>query len=357
MRALLTGGTGFIGGALARRLLADGVALRALVRPGGDANTCTALGAEVHVAGLDDPNPIAEAAEGCEVVFHCAGEHSPRAAPRALSWINVAGTENVLRAARHAGVKRMVYLSCADVTLTNADRLGWKEDAIMTDAPLGACLRSKLLADELVRQANSDHFATVCVRPAWLWGPGDHTNLPGLCDEAQRGGVRLFGNGENIFATAYVDNVVECLVLASRAERAGGKAFHVADGEFVTAREFFELLCRTLGLAGPRAGLYPVAYAVAWLREHTQGAGPWPADVARRGRASLLDCGRAAQDLDYKPRVSLPDGMQALANWAQHAGGPNAIRSLARKPPTDTDADTYARVADDYDQRDARSYQ
>lgn len=349
MRALLTGGTGFIGGALARRLSADGVVLRALVRRGGDLDACAKVGAEVRVAGLDDPNPIAEAATGCDVVFHCAGENSARAAPRALSWINVAGTENVLRAARHAGVRRLVYLSCADVTLTNADRLGWKEDAIMTDAPLGTCLRSKLLADELVRQASTDRFTTVCVRPGWLWGPGDHTNLPGLCDEALHGGVRLFGNGENIFATAYVDNVVEGLVAASRAERVGGKAFHVSDGEFVTAREFFELLCRTIGLAGPRTGIYPVAYAAAWLRERTQHAGPWPMDVARRGRASLLDCGRATQELDYKPRTSLADGMQALARWAQDAGGPDAIRSLARKPPTDADADTYARTADGYE--------
>lgn len=349
MRALITGGTGFIGGALARRLLADGVALRVLVRPGGDVDAWTSTGATVRALGLDDPNPIAEAAVGCDVVFHCAGENSPRAAPRALSWINVAGTENVLQAARHAGVRRLVHLSCADVTLTDSDRLGWKEDAIMTDAPLGACLKSKLLADELVRQANADRFTTLCVRPGWLWGPGDRTNLPGLCAEADAGGVRLFGSGENIFATAYVDNVVEALVVASRAERAGGRAFHVSDGEFVTAREFFELLCGTLGLSGPRAGLYPLAYAAAWLRERTQRHGPWPADVARRGRASLLDCGRAAQELGYTPRVSLADGMQALARWVQQAGGPDAVRLLARTPPTDADADAYARVADAYD--------
>lgn len=351
MRALVTGGTGFIGGTLARRLLADAVALRVIVRPGGDLDPWKATGAEVRTLGLDDPNPIAEAAVGCDVVFHCAGENSPRAAPRALSWINVAGTENVLQAARHAGVRRLVHLSCADVTLTNTDRLGWKEDAIMTDAPLGACLRSKLLADELVRQANADRFTTVCVRPAWLWGPGDRTNLPGLYAEARAGGVRLFGGGDNIFATAYVDNVVEGLVAASRAEGVGGRAFHVSDGEFVTAREFFELLCDVLGLARPRAGLYPLAYAAAWLRERARRDGPWPVDVARRGRASLLDCGRAAQELDYRPRVSLADGMQALARWVQQAGGPDAIRSLARKPPTDADADSYARVADGYETR------
>jgi nucleoside-diphosphate-sugar epimerase len=349
VRALITGSTGFVGGALTRRLLADGVALRVLVHRDAKRSERTPDGAEVVPIGLGDPNPIADAAAECDVVFHCAGENSVRAAPRALSWINVAGTENVLQASRHAGVPRLVHLSCADVSLTGTDRLGWKEDAVMTDAPVGACLGTKLLADDLVRQANSDRFTTVCVRPAWLWGPGDRTNLPALCEEARTGGVRLFGGGTNILATAYVGNVVEALIAAARADRVGGKAFHIADAEFVTAREFFTLLCETLGLGQPRAGVYAVSYAVAWLRERRGGAGPWRVDVARRGRACLLDCGRAAQELGYTPRVSMVDGMQALARWARDAGGPDAIRGLARAPQTNADADAYARVAATYD--------
>lgn len=346
MRALVTGGTGFVGAALVRQLLADGAAVRTLVRDGRDTAVRTDPGAERCEAGLGDPNAIADAAAGCDVVFHCAGESSLHASPRVVAWINVAGTENVLKAARYAGVPRLVHLSCADVTLTGGDRLGWKEDAVLTDIPLGACLRSKLLADDLVRQASTERFRTVTVRPGWLWGPGDRSNLPGLYEEAQSGGVRLFGRGDNIFATTHVDNLVEGLMAAGRSAGAAGKAIHVIDGEFVTAHEFFTLLCRTLGWGAPRRGVYRLSYGLAWLREQVGLPGSWRVDVARRGRASLFDVGRAAHELDYTPRVSMEAGMQALGRWVEDLGGASALRELARSPQTDTDADAHARAAD-----------
>src|ERR1700759_1232403 len=112
---LVTGATGFVGRALTRRLLADGHAVHAAVR---SREAATGLeGASVHELSLADPNAIAAIASGVEVLYHCAAENSTRAVPAAFGWINVAGTENVLNAARAAGVRRVVHLSCADATL------------------------------------------------------------------------------------------------------------------------------------------------------------------------------------------------------------------------------------------------
>jgi nucleoside-diphosphate-sugar epimerase len=339
---LVTGATGFVGRALIRRLVQNGHAVRAAVR---SRETAAGLdGASVHEVSLADPNALAEIAAGSEVVFHCAAENSARAVPAAYGWINVAGTENVLNAARHAGVRRVVHLSCADSTLVDRDRLNWKEDQQLGEQPLDALCRSKLLAEELAAGARG---LEVCVlRPAWVWGPGDRRVLPTLCREDQRGRVRLCGDGENLLATIYIDNLIDALIAAAGASLDKSRIFHVVDGEAMTAREFLSQLCRSVGLKPPARGVYPLAYALAWLRDHTGLPGLARVDVVRRGRGTLFDASAALRELGYEPRVSVADGMRALAAWANEVGGPSAIANLERKPATRREVDALMRVAD-----------
>jgi nucleoside-diphosphate-sugar epimerase len=330
VRALVTGATGFVGSALCRRLPQLGFEARALVRRAGASAALEQAAAIVFEGDVGDPNTIADAAADCDVLFHCAGESAYHASADALSWLNVAGTENAILAARRARVKRLVLLSCADVTLWNRDRIHWKENAVLGDAPLGALARSKLLAEELALHASDAKLCVTALRPAWLWGPGDHTNLPGLCAESEHGGVGLFGRGDQLFATTYIDNLVDALCAAARAANVGGHAFHVADSDMLTAGEFFGRLCAAVGLPPPRRGLYALSYATALLRKRLGLDGAWPEDVARRGRGSLLDCLRAIRTLDYQPRVHLDQGLAALSTWAKEQGGPPAIAKLAR---------------------------
>jgi nucleoside-diphosphate-sugar epimerase len=347
VRALVTGATGFVGAALCRALRAQGREVVALIGPHHPAPAeLLASGVLAQPGDLADPNALRAAAEGCDALFHCAGESALHASREALAWINVAGTENVLRAARHAGVARVVMLSCADVSLVDRDRVHWKEQAVLGQAPLGAHARSKLLAEELALQASDRAMAVVALRPAWLWGAGDHTNLPALCSEAAHGGVRLFGRGDTLFSTAHVDNVVAALIAAASAPEAGGQAFHVADPDFLTAREFFAKLCAAIGLPAPRASLYVASYAAAWLRRARGHEGAWPEDVARRGRACLLDCLRATRILDYRPPVTVDQGMTTLAAWSQSLGGPATIAKLARPPASSEDIARHRRLAD-----------
>jgi len=341
---LVTGATGFVGGALTRALLAKREVVRALVRS-ERADEPLAAGAEPRRGDLADPNTIAAAASGCKVIFHCAGESSLHASADALAWLNVAGTENVLAAARHAGVERLVHLSCADVTLVPRDRVHWKEDAALGQAPFGAFARNKLLAEEVALLGSDRRLAVTALRPGWLWGAGDSVNLPLLCKEAQAGGVRLFGRGHNFLATTHIDNLVAALIAAAGSSGVAGQALHVADAEFVTAREFFERLCSALQLPGPRTGIYPIEYAAAWLRRSLGREGAWPEDVVRRANSSLLDCERAIRLLGWSPRVGLDEGMQALARWASDVGGPGAIAMLGRPAASPEAIDRHRRLA------------
>jgi nucleoside-diphosphate-sugar epimerase len=252
---LVTGATGFVGAALTKRLLQDGHEVRLVTRSPGAAMPEHAR-ASLHVLSLGDPNALAEAAQGVDVLYHCAAENSARAVPAAFGWINVAATENVLNAARHAGVRRVVHVSCTDATLVNRDRMNWKESHPLGEQPLDALCRSKLLAEELALQASSARLQVCVLRPAWVWGPGDRRVLPALCREAQHGRVSLCGSGENLVHAVYIDNLVHALLLAAAAPEAPGKVFHILDGEVQTARELLSGVCQALKLPAPVRGIY-----------------------------------------------------------------------------------------------------
>lgn len=285
---------------------------------------------------------IARAADGVDVVVQAAGLVSPRSSPRALSWTHVAGTENVVNACRHAGVPRLVMISCADVTLGNLDRVQWDENKQPSGQPFGARARSLQLAEEVALSAAG--LEVVALRPAWVWGPGDTSRLPGLCREGLEGGIRLVGGGETYLATTYIDHltaVVESAV-AAPAELAAGRAFHVADPVFQHARDFFSALSERLDLPRPRSG---PGFAVSWPWSRL-GKGALSADeVLQRGRSTLFDFNAAIGKLGYEPDVPFETGLDRVASWVEAQGGVQAVASLERAPATDASVDEQVAAA------------
>ena len=336
MKVLVTGATGFAGGAAARRFLARGDEVRVLVRDRARAAELEKAGAKVHTGSIADPNEVLRAAQGAEVVVHAASVRSHKAALRALEWVNIAGTENVIAAAKRAKCARVIHVSCADVAICNEDRVHWNEDRGPPGPPLDAHARTKLLAEELALSATGPGFAVAALRPAWLWGPRDGSMLAELCVEAQReGALRLVGDGSNLIATLYIDNFADGVVAAATADGVGGRPFALADADFIDAAEFLRMTSEAVGLPPPRSGPpYAVAYALAWARERMGGEGWWRTDVVRRGRSTQLDVQRAVNELGWSAKVTVPDGMKHLAAWAKEAGGAAAIAKLARPPAT-----------------------
>ncbi|UJR84238.1 NAD-dependent epimerase/dehydratase family protein [Sandaracinus amylolyticus] len=345
VKVVLTGATGFIGGAIARRLLDRGDELTVLVRDASAASALAARGATVTVGSLLDPNAIARASRGADVLVHAAGIPSPRASARALRWTLVAGTENVLSAARHAGLERVVTISSADVTLANVDRVHWDEKRDLAQLPIGERARALRLAEEIALSTSDAELAVTAIRPGWVWGPGDLSTLPELVREARSGGIRMFGDGRNLVATTYVETLADAVIAAARAPGAPGQVYYVGDPEFLELREFLQVLSRTLTLPGPRSGPpFALAYPLAVVRAGRGGA-TLPEEILRRARSTLFDVQKAIAELDFRATITVDEGMKRLATWVSELGGLEAMLAQARPLPDDATLEREASAA------------
>ncbi len=257
--------------------------------------------------------------------------------------MNVAGTENVANATAHAGCRRLVYISCADISLTDEDHVNCSEAHELLGLPLGDHARSKRLGEEIALSAASSELSVIALRPAWIWGPGDYSRLPRLCREGLSGGIRMVGPGDNLVAITYIDNLMDAIRAALRTELSG-RPYYVVDNEFITFREFTTALSGALSLPPPKRGrgLF-IARTMAKARGHSAGLGL--VEVVKRGRSLTFDISRAQKDLGIEPRVGLDDGMKALAEWASSVGGPEAIAEHTRPPPDAASVDELVAAA------------
>jgi 2-alkyl-3-oxoalkanoate reductase len=348
MRILVTGGSGFMASALCRALARRGDQVVTLSRqPALAALRINSKGVSIVEGSIGDPQEVARAAQGAELVFHAAGIAALDAPTRVLRWVHIAGTENVLRAARHVGVRRVVYTSCADVSLSDEDRMHWDEQRALPRAPIGPHARTKLTAEELALAASDERLQVTALRPAMLWGPDDVDGLAAFLQAARAGTFTLYGGGRNIIATTHIDNFVRAALLAASAEAAPGRAYYVTDGEFLEAREFYERLARALGLAPPKlGGSLALALARARISDLLHASeGAARAAVVRIGRSALFDVSRATLDLGFEAKVDLDARFSELTAWIDALGGVDRLRERARPKPVAADVEAQVQAA------------
>ena len=307
----MTGATGFVGGGVLRGLAAAGHEVVAYVREGADSRDLVDI--ERVVGDIGDPNRLATAADGCDAVIHAAGIADARAHADTLGWTHVAGTENAINAARKAGCRRFVHISCADVTLYDGPRSFWTESDA-PQRPYGELARTKLQAEELVRVSGQRGFWTVALRPGLVWGPGDAMHIRKWKHEADSGGIRIVGAGKKLMATTYIRNLAYAVERSLETGVTTGNVYYVVDEELSISREFFAQVSQRLGFP-PLKTTGP--YGWAWLSCRT-GLGPLhPTEVLRRGHTSAFDMSRAKEDLGYEPIVKRDQGLNELVEWVR----------------------------------------
>ncbi len=317
--AFVTGGSGFIGGALVRRLVADGWAVRALARSDTSADVVRQRGAEPVRGGLDDVAAMAAGAAGCEIAFHCAAHLGDWGSRDEFVRGNVQGTRNVLTAARQAGVRRFVHVGTEAALLAGQPLIEADERApLRFDSP-ALYSSTKARAEEAVIEGNHDGLETVVVRPRFVWGLGDATLLPAMTEMVRAGRFAWIGGGRQRTSTTHVDNAVEGLMLAARRGAPGGVYF-VTDGAPVVFRDFVTRLLETQGVTPPgRSVPALVANAVATVGETAWRLLPLPGRPPLTRLAvwlsaveTTIDITRARTELGYAPVRTIADGLEEL---------------------------------------------
>ncbi|MCP3797883.1 NAD-dependent epimerase/dehydratase family protein [Allokutzneria sp. A3M-2-11 16] len=318
MDVFVTGGSGFVGAALIRRLVGDGHAVRALARSERAASAVADLGAKPVRGDLSDVGSLREAARGAELAFHAAARTPGSGSRVEFLRDNAVGTLGMLTACRDAGVRRLVHVG-SEAGLRNGQPLvNANETFALQPNSSAAYAASKARAEAEV--LGFDGLDTVVLRPCVIWGRGDTTLLPSLVSAVRAGKFAWIGGGRHFVDVTHVDNVVEGLVLAADRGRAG-EAYFVTDGRPVVFREFATELLATQGISEPKrsipAGLARIAAAsgeAVWELLGLRGAPPVDRmSVWVSGAEGTIDISKARSELGYAPVRSLESGLAELA--------------------------------------------
>ncbi len=338
----ITGASGFIGGKIAERLLAEGRRVRVLARR--PLPHLEALGAEVIPGDLDNREALRRGCLGTETVFHVAGRVGVWGPRSEFFHVNVGGTQNVIAACREAGVPRLVYTSSPSVVYNGGDLAGIDESApLCLHAPCGYPT-SKAAAEREVLAAHGPNFATVALRPHLVWGPGDKNVVPRVLALARTGRLKIIGSGRNKVDVTHISNVVDAHLLAEGAlltgsvapfhaparpgaSRAGmpvngpgGRAYFITNGEPVVLWDWINQLLRGVGIPEITKQVpLPVAYAAGGVMEALwrvlplKGEPPMTRFVAKEMATDhWFDISAARRDLAYHPLVTMADGTAEL---------------------------------------------
>lgn len=331
MKALVTGGGGFLGGAICRKLLERGDSVRSLSR--GDYPELRALGVETVRADLCDP-ALREAVRGCDAVFHAAAKAGLWGPHEEFFRANVAGTASVVDACLSEGVGKLVYTSSPSVVFGARGQEGVDERAGYPDSYLASYPETKAEAERLALAANSKSLSVVALRPHLIWGPGDNHIVPRLIARRKAGQLRRIGGGNPKVDSVFVDNAADAhLLAADRLPEVGGRVYFISNDE---PKPLWDLIDGILNAAGlpPVEGSVPapLAYALGAAAEAVYGAlGIRSEPRMTRFLAKELstphwfDIGAAKRDLGYAPKVSIEEGLRRLAESLSPAGRPRSL--------------------------------
>lgn len=323
---VVTGGTGFVGSAVVRHLVASGHRVRALARRGGDRRLLADLPVEIVDGDLTDAVSLRRILHGCGWLFHVAAFYSLWARDRRLFYdINVEGTRRILQAAAEAGTSRVVYTSTVGALgIPKNGSAGTEETPVSLADMVGDYKRSKFLAEEVARDFARQGLPVVIVNPSAPVGPRDIKPTPTgqMIVDFLRG--RMWAYLETGLNLVDVEDVAAGHLLAAERGKVGER--YIVGGRNLTLREIFEVLGRITGIRPPRLKvipgmILPLAWASEWVADHLTGRPPLIAvDAVRMARKRMFfDCGKAIRELGL-PQSPVEGALHRAVRWFREHG-------------------------------------
>jgi nucleoside-diphosphate-sugar epimerase len=324
MRALVTGGTGFTGSHLVRRLRQHGHEVRVLdAALGLFHEELRGLGAAIALGSVTDAALVNRLA-GVDVVFHLAAAFRQINLPKAeYHRVNVEGTRRVAEACLRHGVRRLVYCSTQGVH-GHIDEVPGHEGSPI--APEDYYQQTKYEGELAVWEVARQGLAASVIRPMAIYGPGDPGRFLMLYRAVRRGRFLMFGDGETCYHPCYIDNLVDAFELAAEAPKAVGETYLIGDDRYVSLNELVRAVAASLGVPVRIVHLpfRPLWVAAVLCEGVCLPLGIEPplfrrrADWFRQTRAFTIE--KARRELGFAPKVPLAEGLARTAAWYRQHG-------------------------------------
>ena len=321
MLSLVTGGTGFVGAAVVRRLLSEKYAVRVLARPDSDLRNLDGLDIDLVYGDLQDKESLRRAIKGCRRLYHVAAHYSLwEPDPGVFYKVNVDGTRNILEAARDEGLERIVHTSTVGALGHREDgRPADEETPIGLDQMIGHYKRSKFLGEEVASQAAASGLPVVIVNPSTPVGPRDIKPTPTgriIVDFLSRRMPAYIDTGLNLID---VDDVARGLLLAADRGRVGER--YILGHRNLTLGEIFALLGQITKIPPPMVRLpyhviLPLAYANQWLSDRITRRPPRiPLEgVKMAKRRMFFNASKAVRELGL-PQSPIEQALEKAVRW------------------------------------------
>jgi nucleoside-diphosphate-sugar epimerase len=320
LRILVTGGTGFTGSHLVKRLLAQGHEVVVVDnQPGIFHDELEQLGAKITLGSVADRDLMDRMAKGCDVVHHLAAAFRRVDLPKQVYWdVNVNGTRNLLDAACKYGVKKFIYCSTCGVH-GDVKNPPAAETAPIT--PADYYQYTKYEGEKVAHEFMQKGMDIAILRPAAIYGPGDPERWAMLFKRVAKGRFFMLGSGKVTYHPLYIDNLVDAFLLAAVKEESKGQTYLIADEHYYPINDIVRIIADVLGID---VTIIHLPYWPAWVAavgtEAISSVLKIQPPLFRRRidwfkQNRAFDIGKAKRELGYNAKVDLPTGLARTAEW------------------------------------------
>jgi 2-alkyl-3-oxoalkanoate reductase len=325
-QVLVTGGGGFLGGAIIRQLVERGDHAKSFSRRFYP--ELAAMGVEQIQGDIGDATAVEQACREVDLVFHVAAKPGVWGDYSAYYQTNVIGTQNVIAACKQHNVSRLVYTSSPSVIFGGTDMEGVDESVPYPEKYHTHYPKTKAMAEQCVIAAAEEGLKTIILRPHLIWGPKDNHLVPRIIERANR--LVKVGDGKNLVDTIYIDNAADAHIQAG--DRLGqhhnlsGRVYFISQDDPVLLWEMVNNILKAAGKAPVRrsisrntAWMIGAVLEIFYKMFKINGEPRMTRFLADElSTAHWFDIGAAKKDLGYKPKISMEKGLYRLEKWLQH---------------------------------------
>lgn len=325
MKALVTGGGGFLGRYIVEQLLERGDEV--VVGARGDYPDLVVLGAAFVQGDLSKPEVAQQACNGVDIVFHVAAKAGLWGAWDDFYRTNVVATKNLLDACKAQGIGKFVFTSSPSVIFDNQPHTGCDESHPYPEHYESFYPQTKAMAEQLVMKANCDELLTVSLRPHLIWGPRDAHILPGIIARAKEGKLIQVGDGTNRVDMVYVEDAARAHLQAADALLPGsplaGSSYFITQDEPVNLWNWISALLTQLRLQPPKRNIslstartigtvMELAYRILPLQGEPRMTKFLASELAM---SHYYDISRAKKDFGYQPQYTMDSALEKTLPW------------------------------------------